>query len=85
MLYIFRHIFVDKIKQINLCRTPGTHKNGTRFSDHRAIKFNFAVHVTNIKKGQWKLNTSLLECNQYKRQVSKIITNIGKEGSSIDK
>lgn len=63
-----------KIKQINLSRIPGTHKNGTRISDQRAIKFDFSVYDNERRNGYWKLNTSLLECNQYKRQVSKIIT-----------
>lgn len=75
-----------KIKQIIISRIPGTHNNGTRMSDHRAIKFNLSVYDNERGKGYWKLNTSLLKSNEYKHQVNKIITDISKvEGSSIDK
>lgn len=84
-LHIYELIFVDKNKT-NLCRIPGTQNNGTRMSDHRTKKFDFSICDNEKGKRYWKLNTSLLECNEYKRQVRKMITDISKkEGFSIDK
>lgn len=55
-------------------------------SDCRELQLNFSVFDNERRKGYWKLNTSLLECNQYKGKLSKIIVDISKEeGSSINK
>lgn len=55
-------------------------------SDNRAIKYHLSVYDNERKKVYWKLNTSLLGSNEYKRQVNKTIADISKkEGSSIEK
>lgn len=83
-LYFISTSLLIKIKQISICRISGTHNNGTRISEHRAIKFHISVYHNERGKGYSKLNMS--ECNEYKRQVSKIITDVSKEdGSSTEK
>lgn len=51
-LNIYKHIFVD-LNSIR--RIPGIHNNGTRMSDHRAIKFDLYVYDNEREKGHWKL------------------------------
>ena len=77
---------LTKFKQIILRKIPGTHKNGTRMSDHRGIKFNLVIYENERGNGYWKLNTSLLECEEFKRQIKLIIKDVSSNGgSSIDK
>ena len=77
---------LTKVKQIILRKISGTHKNGTRMSDHRGIKFNLAIYENERGNGYWKLNTSLLECEEFKRQIKLIIKDVSSNGgSSIDK
>lgn len=72
-----------KIKQISIRRIPSTQNNGTGMSDRRAIKFHLSVYDNERGKGYWKLNTSLIGSNEYKRQVNKITTDIMKKESSF--
>lgn len=73
---------LTKFKQIILRKIPGTHKNGTRMSDHRGIKFNLVIYENERGNGYWKLNTSLLECEEFKRQIKLIIKDVSSNGGS---
>jgi exonuclease III len=73
-------------KQISTRKIPGTHNNGTRMTDHRALKLDISLHDKERGRGYWKLNTSLLNCNSYKTQINNLIKEISSsEGSSVDK
>jgi hypothetical protein len=73
-------------KQISIRKIPGTHNNGTRMTDHRALKLDISLHDNERGRGYWKLNTSLLNCNSYKKQINDLIKEISSsEGSSVDK
>ena len=69
--YIFlSNNFVYDVKQIIVRKIPGTHSNGCRLSDHRALKKN------QKGTGYWKLNTSYLENDDYVKGIKDIIQNV---------
>ena len=45
-------------------------------TDHRVLKF--SLQICDLKRGQdfWKLNTSLLECEEYKNGIHSIVENL---------
>ena len=52
--------FIYDVKQIIVRKIPGTHSNGSRMSDHRALKCTFYLSHNEKGSGYWKLNTSYL-------------------------
>ena len=64
--------FVYDVKQIIVRTIPGTHSNGCRLSDHRALKCTFYLSKNEKGTGYWKLNTSYLES---KREVPRDVRN----------
>lgn len=65
LLNQFRNILIRKI--------PGTHSNGTRMSDHRALKFELNIYNNQRGKGYWKMNVSILNEDDFKRNIIQII------------
>ena len=76
-IFLSKYLYL-KAKNISVRKIPGTHSNGTRMSDHKAIRFNVKLHENERGTGYWKLNTSLLEKSDYKEKIYDIIQNISK-------
>ena len=75
--YIFlSENFVYGVKQIIVRKIPGTHSNGCRLSDHRALKCTFYLSKNEKGTGYWKLNTSYLENDDYVKGIKDIIHNV---------
>ena len=47
---------------------------GKRITDHKALTFQFLINIPPRGPGYWKLNTKLLDDNDYCEQITKIIT-----------
>ena len=45
-------------------------------SDHKSLNFGLSLHETERGKGYWKLNLKLLECKEYKLQVTTLSKDI---------
>ena len=77
---------LNKSKSPTLQKIPGTHSNGTRMSDHKAIRFNMNMNDNTRGTGYWKLNISHLQSSEYKNQIVNIIQNIkSSRGTCIQK
>ena len=68
--------FIYDVKQIIVRKIPGTHSNGSRMSDHRALKCTFYLSHNEKGSGYWKLNTSYLDNIEYINGVKDIIQNV---------
>lgn len=64
--------FVPRIENIILRKIPGTH-SGKRISSHRYLKFALKIINNNRGPGNWKLNVSYCENEEYKRNIRDII------------
>lgn len=72
--YIFlSQIMLAKVHKIRVQQVPGTHSDGIRLSDHKAIKLSVTVNENERGKGYWKLNTSLLNDKKYKMIINDLI------------
>ena len=68
--------FIYDVKQIIVRKIPGTHANGCRLSDHRALKCTFYLSSYQKGSGYWKLNTSYLENLDYIHGIKEVIENV---------
>ena len=68
--------FIYDVKQIIVRKIPGTHANGCRLSDHRALKCTFYLSTNQKGSGYWKLNTSYLDNLDYIQGIKDIIENV---------
>ena len=68
--------FINKLDKIIIRRIPGTHSNGSRLSDHRALKFSFKLCDNKRGSGYWKLNTSFLEYADYINGIKDVVNSI---------
>ena len=72
--YIFvSQMILAKIQKIRVQQVPGTHSHGTRLTDHRAIKLLININENQRGPNYWKLNTSLLEDENYKATIKDLI------------
>ena len=86
--YVFlSNNFVYEMDKIIIRRIPGTHSNGSRLSDHRALRFSFKLCNNKIGSGYWKLNTSFLQNEDYIKGIKDIISNVKNDAdkSSLEK
>ena len=68
--------FIYNLDKIIIRRIAGTHSNGCRLSDHRALKFSFKLCENKRGSGYWKLNTSFLENADYINGIKDVINSI---------
>ena len=72
--YIFiSDLILSKVEKINVKQVPGTHSDGIRLSDHRAINIKIDINENKRGPGYWKLNTSLLKNEEYKKNIKALI------------
>ena len=66
-------MILAKIQKIRVQHVPGTHSHGTRLTDHRAVKLFININENQRGPNYWKLNTSLLEDENYKVIIKDLI------------
>ena len=82
--YVFiNNSFCYTLDDIIIRKIPGTHSNGSRMTDHRYLKFIFAIDKTKRGPGYWKLNVTYLENEKYRKGIIDIIENIDSSLSPI--
>ena len=52
-----------------------TNEIGTRMTDHKVITLNSYIHIPEWGPGYWKLNITLLEDDEYCKEIEQIISN----------
>ena len=66
-------MILTKIQKIRVQQVPGTHSHGTCLTDHRAVTLLININENQRGPNYWKLNTSLLEDENYKAIIKDLI------------
>ena len=66
-------MILAKIQTLRVQQVPRTHSHGTRLTDHRAAKLLININENQRGPNYWKLNTSLLEDENYKAIIKDLI------------
>ena len=66
-------MILAKIQKIRVQQVPRTHSHGNRLTDHRAVKLLININENQRGPNYWKLNTSLLEDENYKAIIKYLI------------
>ena len=77
--------FIYDVDKIIIRRVPGTHSNNTRMTDHRVLKFSLNMNNRKRGSGYWKLNSSILNNEEYEEGINRIIENLDRELSPLSK
>ena len=67
-VFISKMFFLDT-NTIIIRRIPGSHSGGRRMSDHRVLKFNFKISSNKRGSGYWKLNSTYIDNDDYKKKI----------------
>ena len=66
-------MILTKIQKIQVQQVPGTHSHVTCLTDHRAVTLLININENQRGPNYWKLNTSLLEDENYKAIIKDLI------------
>ena len=66
-------------------RVPGTHSHNTRMTDHRVLKLTLTLNNRKKGRGYWKLNSSILNKDEYKQGIQNIIETLDNTLSPLAK
>ena len=71
-VFVSKMFFLDT-NTIIIRRIPGSHSGGRRMSDHRVLKFNFKILSNKRGSGYWKLNSTYIDNDDYKKKIKDIV------------